>query len=109
MSYFWPPMNMRGVEFALTDALHIAWIFLVVPLMMLSIWFSRDVVGRAFAYVSLIIVFGFGLLTGLDGPNVAANLPTPYVGLWERISIAAWVVWLVVFSVGMMRRGGGRR
>lgn len=109
ISYFWPPMNMRGAEMTLTDTLHIAWTFVVVPIMMLSIWFSRDLVGRRFAYLSIAIMFGFGLLTGLDGPNIAANLPTPYVGVWERINIATWVVWLVVLSVVLLRARGDER
>jgi hypothetical protein len=29
-----------------------------------------------------------GVLTGLDQPRLAANLPTPWMGVWERISIS---------------------
>ena len=103
VGYFWPPMHVRGAEFTLTDSLHIAFAMIVVPLMMLGIWFSSRVVGRVYAFVTLVVVFGFGLLTGLDGPNIAANLPTPWVGVWERIGIAAWVVWVAGLAGRLMR------
>jgi hypothetical protein len=94
--FFWPPMHMRGAETSLTDMLHIAFTLIVVPLMIFQIWFSRALLGSAYAIVTLVVVLGFGLLTGLDGPNIAANLPTPWIGVWERISIGAWVAWTFV-------------
>jgi hypothetical protein len=39
--------------------------------------------------VALIV---FGALTGLDGPRIQANLPTPLIGVWERISIAGFLL-----------------
>jgi hypothetical protein len=40
----------------------------------------------------------FGVLTFLEAPNVDKNLPTPFIGLWERINIAAFMVWVLVFA-----------
>jgi len=45
------------------------------------------------------VMFVFGLLTGLDAPEMEANLPTPFMGLWERISIGAYMLWIVVLAV----------
>jgi hypothetical protein len=33
----------------------------------------------------------FGTLTGLDAPRMEANLPTLWMGLWERIAIGLFM------------------
>jgi hypothetical protein len=48
----------------------------------------------------------FGTLTFMEAPRVAANLPTPWLGIWERINIGAYLVWLVVFALALS--GSGR-
>ena len=45
----------------------------------------------------------FGVLTFVEAPNVDKNLPTPYIGLWERINIAAFLVWILVFANILLR------
>ena len=45
----------------------------------------------------------FGVLTFLEAPNVDKNLPTPFIGLWERINIAAFMIWLLVFATILLR------
>jgi hypothetical protein len=106
LGFFWPPMHLRGDEFTLTDTLHIVWAAITVPLMMLQIVFAAAGLGRDFriySAVTLVILVLFGVLTGLDGPNIAANLPTPHVGIWERISIGAYMIWVIVFAVVLLR------
>ena len=104
VGFVWPPMHMRGVETTLTDTLHVAFVLLVVPLMVVEIWFSRAVVGRTYAVVTLIALIAFGVVTAFYGPDIPRNLPTPWVGVWERISIGAWALWLMVLSVKLIRR-----
>ena len=40
---------------------------------------------------------------GLDGSRIAANLPTPWVGVWERISIGAFLLWVAVLAIARLR------
>jgi hypothetical protein len=49
------------------------------------------------------ILVAFGVLTGLNGPRIGANLPTPWAGVWERINIGAYLLWVVVLAVGLLR------
>jgi len=35
---------------------------------------------------------------------VQANLPTPWLGVWERINIGVYLVWIVVLALMMMKR-----
>jgi hypothetical protein len=39
----------------------------------------------------------------MDAPRVQANLPTPWAGLWERVNIVAFLVWVVVLAVILFR------
>lgn len=32
------------------------------------------------------------------------NLPTPFIGIWERINIGAFMLWIIVLSVLLLRR-----
>jgi hypothetical protein len=35
--------------------------------------------------------------------TLQANLPTPWVGVWERILIGAFMLWVVVLAVTVLR------
>jgi hypothetical protein len=60
-------------------------------------------------FIALSIVTGaitlltFGFLTALAAPNVEANLPTPWAGLYERINIAVFLLWTVALAVVLLR------
>lgn len=44
-----------------------------------------------------------GALAGLDAPRLAANLPTPWMVVWERINIFAYMLWVVVLAIILLR------
>jgi hypothetical protein len=39
----------------------------------------------------------------LDQPKLEANLPTPWMGLWERIDIFATMLWIAVLAIALLR------
>ncbi len=45
----------------------------------------------------------FGALTGLEAPSIAANLPTPWVGVWERVNIGVFLVWVMTLAIALLR------
>jgi hypothetical protein len=51
---------------------------------------------RLYSIARIVILLAFGVLISLDAPRVQANRPTPWAGLWERINIVAFLVWVVV-------------
>ena len=104
---FWPPMHPRGTVFTLTDALHIGWTVVTVALMMIAMGFAAGAFGRrfrVFSIAAIVLSIGFGALTALNAPRVAAGLATPWMGLWERLSVAASLSWVVVLAVTMLGR-----
>jgi hypothetical protein len=113
VGFFWPPMHLRPVLAAgggtLTDTLHIVWTFVTVALMMLAMGFGAVAFGprfRLYTVATMVLLCVFGWITGTYAPAIEANLPTPWVGVWERILIACFMVWIVVLST-MLLYGAG--
>lgn len=103
---YWPPMHLRGEQRTLTDTLHIVWSAATLLLMLVTITFGAAALGRSFRHFSLGIVVTFvvfGVLTFHDGQRLAANLPTPWIGVWERINIGAYMLWVIVFAIALLR------
>lgn len=101
---FWPPMNMRGAPMQLTDTLHIVWSAVWLALTLVAMGCAAAALGRRFQYFTVATVgvfLLFGTLTGLQGARLAANLPTPGIGIYERINIGAFLLWVVVLAIDL--------
>jgi hypothetical protein len=100
------PIHLRGVEGTLTDTMHGILTFVGVLFMLLAIGFAATAFGKWFRLYSiatfLMLVVG-GVLTGLDQPKLEPNLPTPWMGVWERINIYAYMLWVVVLAIALLR------
>ncbi len=112
LGWVWPfaSMHQREVLAAgggtLSDTLHIILGAVTVLFMLVVIGFGATAFGKRFRLYSIatiLILLVFGALTGLDGPRIAANLPTPWVGLWERINIGVFLLWVVVLAIALLR------
>lgn len=104
---YWPPMHQRGVEPTLTDVLHIVWAAITIVLMIVMMVIGAGVFGKSFRFYTIASIathFVFGLLTGLDGPKIPANEPTPWIGVWERINIAVFMIWVAVLSTKLLKQ-----
>jgi Protein of unknown function (DUF998) len=113
---YWPPMHRREVLAAgggtLTDVLHLVWAGVTVFLFVLIMGFAAIVLGRLFlvyTVASVVALIVCGLMTSLDAPNVGANLPTPWIGVWERVNIGVFLLWVAVLSISLARLEGDGR
>ena len=111
-SFLWPfaSMNQREVLAAggktLSDALHLIVTGVTVLCNLLTIGFGAVAFGKRFRFysiVTILILLVFGTLTGLAAPRVQANLPTPLIGIWERINIIGFLLWVVVLAIILLR------
>jgi hypothetical protein len=48
------------------------------------------------------------VLTFLEAPGVGDNLPTPWIGVWERINIGVFLLWVAVFAAALLRSRGSK-
>ena len=110
----WPftPMHLRGTVagMPLTDIMHIVLGGVTVLLFLLAIGFGAAAFGKRFRIYSIttmLIVIASGILTGMESPGIAANLPTPLIGVWERISIGVFLLWVVVLAIVLLRERTG--
>jgi hypothetical protein len=100
------PIHLRGVEGTLTDTMHAIITGVGVLFYLFAIGFGATALGKRFRLYSigtLLVLVVFGTLAGLDGPRLAANLTTPWMGVWERINIFATMLWISVLAVDLLR------
>jgi uncharacterized protein DUF998 len=112
---FWPPMHQRAVLAAgggtLTDTLHIVWTIITSLFFLGALGFGSAGLGkrfRVYSLATLVIVFACGAWTGTYAPRIQADLPTPGVGVWERINTNAFMLWVVVVATMLLRIGTSR-
>ena len=112
IGFAWPfaSMHQREVLAAgggtLADTMHIILGMVQVLNMLVAIGFGAAAFGKRFRIYSIgtiVLLLMSGALTGMDGPRIQANLPTPLVGVWERISLAGFLLWVVVLAATFLR------
>ena len=104
---YWPPMHMRGNPPTLTDTLHIVWAMVTVLFMIIMMVLGAAAFGlrfRIYTILSIVLHIVFGMLTSLEAPNISTNGPTPFIGLWERINIAIFMLWIAVLSIILLNK-----
>jgi hypothetical protein len=100
------PMHTRGAELSMTDTMHLVMSAASVSLLVAIILSGGAAFGRRFrlySAASVLVMIGFGYLTTLDVPRVAAGEATPWLGLNERLSFLAWLLWMAVLSLRLLR------
>ncbi len=104
---YWPPMHMRGSTPSLQDTLHIAWaivtnIFMWALMITGAMALNRRF--RIYTFISILLHIVFGILTFGEAPNIPVNGPTPMIGIWERINIFIFMLWVIVFVAVLLKK-----
>jgi len=112
-SLLWPFASMHQREVlaeggkTTAEILHIILVMVTVLCNLLTIGFGAAAFGKRFRFysiVTILILLIFGVLTGpAAAPRIEANLPTPWFGVWERIIILGFLIWIVVLAIILMR------
>lgn len=105
------PMHVRGgAEIITTDIMHIVVTSVTVLSIVLFTGFGATADGkwfRLYSIVTIVIVILFGAWTGLDATRMAAQLPTPWMGVKERISVYGSMLWVLVLAAILLRAEKG--
>jgi hypothetical protein len=104
------PMTSRsdiaaGAPAAANDVGHLVMTAVTIVLILSEIGISALAFGRRFrlyAVATIVIVVVFGALTAVQASTLAAGGLTPWMGLFERISIAPWLLWMAVLHFSLM-------
>ena len=100
------PMNLRGVG---GDAPHIVLTGVIVLFILVAMAAGAFALGprfRAYSIASIVATLGFGALTGVQASGLATGDPTPWIGLTERLCVGAFLVWVGVLAVALLRAEG---
>ncbi len=111
LGILWPfaPMHLREVIAAggatFSDTMHITLGAVTEVLYLAALALAAMSLGKGFRVYSIatfVILLVFGTLTFLDAPNLSNNLPTPLIGVWERINIAVFLLWVIVLAFRLL-------
>jgi hypothetical protein len=104
------PMHLRGAEKSITDTMHTALTGVLVLFILLFIGSGAAAHGKRFRLYSIgtiLILLLFGALAGMEAPRVAAQLPTPWLGVMERVNIYSSMLWVLVLAIIRLRAEQG--
>lgn len=100
------PMNLRGAEMTISDTMHIIFYSIIPLVILLIIGFGATANGKWFRHYSIgtiLILILFGALTGIASPQIADGLPTPWLGIYERINAYGYILWVIVLAIILLR------
>jgi len=104
------PIHLREAlaagEGTATDAWHGILTFGGALCYLLAMGFGATAFGkwfRLYSIATMVVLVVGGVLAGLDQPQLEANLPTPWMGVWERIDIFATMLWIAVLAIVLLR------
>ncbi len=63
----------------------------------------RDWGFRVYSAVTVLVVLGFGAVVGMQVPKIADGLSTPWMGVFERINVYGYMLWVAVLAVILLR------
>lgn len=75
-----------------------------------AMWFAAAAQGKRFRLFTIavfLIVIGFGAWASMDVPRMLAQLPTPWMGLKERVDIYTMMIWVLVLAASLLRTKKG--
>lgn len=99
-------MTVRAGALAGNDVLHLAITAVIVLCVFGGVMFSAAALGRgffAYSVATLVILAAFGAWAGLQGVQLAAGGPTPWLGAVERIHIGTYLLWMAALSFAVRR------
>jgi hypothetical protein len=113
LGFLWPfaPMHLRETLAAgggtFSDTMHIALGAVTNIIYLLALGFAAAALGKSFrvySIITFILVLVFGVLTFKEAPGLSRDEPTPLIGVWERINIGIFLVWIVVLAIVLLKK-----
>src|SRR5215208_2053547 len=99
-----PREALAAGEGALRNVMHIPATAVMSLFIVLAMGFGATLLGKQFRYYSyatIATLLVFGALASLQAGQLAANEPTPWMGIEERINIYATMLWVAVLAIGL--------
>ncbi len=105
-------MRLRGTEQGVSGALHLIEGAVAMVLLLAAMGFAAAALGRGFAIytvATVAVMLLFGGWSAMEIPRIEEGLPTPWVGVKERIYWYSYQLWYIVLAVKLLREPNGTR
>jgi hypothetical protein len=99
-------LNLGKAAGSLTNTMHVILTGVTVLTILLIIGFGANAGGswfRFYSYATIIILIFTGTLAFLDLRQIAEQLPTPGLGVRERINIYGYMLWMMALALVFLR------
>jgi hypothetical protein len=112
IDYLWMffPMNMRGNIGSATDSWHLIIAAVTVLSLTLIMGFGSGAKGKKFriySIMSIVVMLSLGFILGKMAPKVAANEPTHWIGIIERITVFTPMIWMSILAIILIYNENG--
>src|SRR5918995_4057345 len=101
-----PREALAAGEETLRNVMHIPATAVMSLFIVLAMGFGATFLGkrvRYYSYCTIATLLLCGALASLQAGRMAANEPTPWMGIEERINIYATMLWVAVLGIGLLR------
>lgn len=98
-------MQLRGAEQGLAGALHLIEGGVEMLILLTAMVFASGALDqkfRLYTIFTIILMLIFGAWSGMDSPLIEAGMPTPWLGVKERIMWYSYQLWFVVLSIRLL-------
>jgi hypothetical protein len=65
--------------------------------------FALGVRFRLYSFATLVMTLAFGALTSVQAKGLVTGEATPLIGVAERLCVGAYLAWVVVLAVALLR------
>lgn len=97
---------------AANDVGHLVLTAVSIALILAEMGFSAAALGKGFRVFTIamaVTTLIFGALTGVLTSGIESGDPTNWMGFVERVSYGAWLMWMAVLAIVLLRRDGATR
>ena len=101
------PMDQRGAELTSRSSMHppltaVMSLFIVAAMISAAALQGRRF--RIYTIATILTLAVFGALAARYAPQIEAGEPTPWLGAFERVNIYAYLLWVAVLAISLLRR-----
>ena len=100
------PTREAAGKGTLRNTMHIPGTAVMSLSLVLAMVFGSTLLGKRFrhySYGTILAVLVVGVLTSRQAPQIAANQPTTWSGIYERMNIYPTMLWVAVLAIGLLR------
>jgi len=104
------PMHMRDVVArgggTVSDTMHVALTIVLSLLFLVAMAFGAVAFRRwlrVYSIATILTLMVFGAMASLQAGALATNEPTPWQGAYERVNVGAYLLWMAVVAVVLLR------